>query len=123
MISFLPAAISAGRVLIQGGDTPHTGATIIGGQAYGAARIYGTATAADPTDTFIGGAAYTSDGILRTYDATASVPAFSTVCGGIAITNTGQMCLTTGLVTSAATYYGGLAVRLDGAVYATVIAP
>ncbi len=125
MIPFLNAALSAstGKVSIRAGDTPHAGAVILGGQAYGSNLIYGTTTAVDVADTPIGGVLCNSDGIVRTYDATVAVPSGAVVSGGIAITSSGQLCYTTGAPTAASTFLGGMAVRNDGAVHATLIAP
>ena len=78
---------------------PDADAAIIAGQAYvgngTADAVYFTTDAVAASDGFVGGFRYTTAGALRAYDATAGVPAGSSVNQGIAMTSDGQVCYST----------------------------
>lgn len=90
-----------------------------GSQAYTQGLVVGTLDAVNTsTDPFMNGARYRADGALRLYDATSALPAQVYYDNGIAFTSSGQMCITLGAVSNPV-YISGMAVRSDGAVYAT----
>ena len=78
---------------------PDAAAAIIAGQAYvtngTADAVYFTTDAVAASDGIVGGFRYTTAGALRAYDATAGVPAGSSVNQGIAMTSDGQVCYST----------------------------
>lgn len=63
-----------------------------GGQAYIAGKPFVATASGTATDGYIAGFRYSSTGALRVYDASAGVPANSTVHAGFAITPDGAVC-------------------------------
>lgn len=119
MIELIPATLAAGGVVPF--DTATTTATgHIGPLGYAANAPLGTTDAVDAADTFANGVRFTGDGRLRLYDATGGLPAGATVQGGMAVSATGQLCITTDAVDASTKYIGGVAVTQDGRVHATV---
>lgn len=116
MMPALVAAIASDGSLTIDAGTPASSDFWSGPQRYGAAAIFGTMVAVDAADTRVEGLRYTSDGVLRLYDATDALPSGTTTLGGVAITSDGQLCVTHDAVASA-TFVGAMAVRNDGAVF------
>ena len=95
----------------------------IAGQAYmnDAQAAFADTSAVAASDGIVGGFRYTTAGALRVYDATAGLPANTSVNQGVAMTTDGQACYTTDVNT---TYFNLAGVALDSIsrVYANVLA-
>ncbi len=116
MVPFLvDACASDGSVTLDTGS-PTASDFWIGPQRYGAAKVYATGDSVESTDIRVNGLRYTSDGVLRVYNATGGVPATATMLGGIAVTEDGQLCVTTAAPDATSYFIGGNAVMQDGAV-------
>lgn len=92
---------------------------INGSQGYAGNQVVGTLDSVDAADPYMNGARYRNDGALRLYDATSALPSGVYYDNGIAFTSSGQMCITQDAMSNPI-YINGMAVRQDGAVYATV---
>ena len=94
--------------------TPDSDVAIIAGQAYvgngTADAVYFTTDAVAASDGIVGGFRYTTAGALRAYDATAGVPAGSSVNQGITMTSDGQVCYSTA---ASGTYFNIAGVAVD----------
>ena len=121
----LPAG---GVAWVDLGATAAVAPAVVNGAAYhptysspdGISALYVTTEAVAAADAYIGGFRYRNDGALRVYDATSAVPAGANTNQGIALTNSGQLCYTTGNTTSFS--LNGVAVDSSRRVYAAPLA-
>lgn len=113
--------LSTGAVPFLMGDDIGTD-QVNGCQGYTLGMPRGTLSVVAAADERMGAARYAAGGILRLYDATSALPAGAVSVGGLAMSSTGQLCITTDAV-SGATFIGGMAVRSDGAVFASDMSP
>ena len=105
-------------ILADVGAVAVTGAATLNGGAYLQAplAVIGTTEAVAASDGRIGGFRYRADGALRIYDATAAVPAGSSINQGVAMTSDGQLCYNSG--DSTAFSVNGVALDSVSRVYA-----
>lgn len=91
---FSRIALSAtGRVQATNSMTPY----FIAGIGYDAATSFAYIDdgAVDPADCYINGFRLTPTGAVRIYDATAGLPANTSINQGFTLTDDGQLCITT----------------------------
>lgn len=113
MISFLPGSINSTGSVTFSSNAP----TVVNGcQGYEAGKPCG-ATGTNAADVVAGGARYTNTGVLRTFDATAGLPAGAVVVDGFAMANTGHLCTSTDAIDANSRFIGGVAVKQNGAVH------
>src|SRR3990167_4963518 len=101
-------------------DSP--GAASIAGQAYmtSGEAAFATTDAVAASDVFNGGFRYTATGILRISDTTAGLPASTSINQGVAMTDDGQVCITT--ADNATDYHlAGVRLTSDSRVYVTLV--
>ena len=119
MIELLPAS------LLASGAVPFDTVTLVadtyvGPLGYAANAPLGTTDAVAGTDIVVNGVKFTQAGRLRLVDATVSLPAGFVVQGGMAVSSDGQLCISTDVPAADCEFIGGVAVRQDGAVHATI---
>ncbi len=121
MLPFLEK-LSNGAVPMMLGDAIAAD-VVVSCQGYTAGCARGTFTVVAGSDTRGSAVRWTAAGILRLYDATAALPAGAITVDGVAVSSTGQLCVTTGAPASDATFLMGMAVRNDGAVHISDMTP
>ena len=118
------------RTLLSDGAVPffmNDGMSVdsyLGPQGYFGSVPRGTLTAVAGSDVYAGGLRYTPSGVIRLLDATAGLPANPVYVGGVAVSQSGQLCITTDPVTASSVFVqGGLACQQDGAVHFVDMSP
>jgi len=117
---FLPASLDDDGVAQI--DTSASANGFVAGIAYDdSALALGDVGAVAASDRFVRGFRITADGKVRIFDATAGLPLKYTFNQGVAMTTNGQVCYTTDAFSALdAAYVAGLAITLDGRIYANV---
>lgn len=105
---------ATGRV--QAVDAAVSGASYNFGQAYQGGKVVWTVSAVHASDKYNAGYRYDSNGRLRIHDATAGLPANTTINSGVAMTSTGQVCISTGANANVAVL-NGISLTSDGRVF------
>ena len=118
------------RTLLSDGAVPffmNDGMSVdsyLGPQGYFGSVPRGTLTAVAGSDVYAGGLRYTPSGVIRLLDATAGLPANPVYVGGVAVSQSGQLCITTDPVDVSSVFVqGGLACQQDGAVHFVDMSP
>jgi hypothetical protein len=101
---------------VQAVDAAVSGASYNFGQAYQSGKAVWTVDAVAASDTYNAGYRYDSGGRLRIYDATAGLPANTHIQSGVAVTDDGQVCISTDPNTDVAVL-NGISLTADGAVF------
>jgi len=119
MLNLIPAGLlSTGMVDFEVVQTTPNGR--IGLLGYYDGLPMGTVDAVDASDVFQGGARYTEAGRMRLFDATAGLPVGSIRVGGVSVSSTGQVCVTTDAVAGSSVRIGGVAVDQSGRIHAQI---
>jgi len=118
------------RTLLSDGAVPffmNDGMSVdsyLGPQGYFGSVPRGTLTVVAGSDVYAEGLRYTPSGAIRLLDATAGLPANPVYVGGVAVSQSGQLCITTDPVTASSVFVqGGLACQQDGAVHFVDMSP
>lgn len=116
MVPFLAVALNSDGSVNFDTGSPASNYYWIGPQRYGAGSVFGTTDAVESSDTRAGGFRYTTQGVIRLYDATGGLPAGTVRINGFSVTSDGQLCVTTAAVSNAV-FIGGVAVASNGAAF------